>query len=68
MGLSRGSRNLVIVGVVVIAFAPVVGWLVVPPLAILIYGSVTDTPPGVAPPAPGPPGRTEASATSEPSR
>ena len=27
----------------------VVGWLIVPPLAILTYGSVTDTPPAVAP-------------------
>jgi len=26
-----------------------VGWLIVPPLAILAYGSVTDTPPAVAP-------------------
>ena len=26
-----------------------VGWLIVPPLAILLYGSVTDTPPAVAP-------------------
>jgi iron(III) transport system permease protein len=26
-----------------------VGWLIVPPLAILVYGSVTDTPPAVAP-------------------
>ena len=26
-----------------------VGWLIVPPLAILLYGSATDTPPAVAP-------------------
>jgi iron(III) transport system permease protein len=26
-----------------------VGWLIVPPLLILVYGSVTDTPPAVAP-------------------
>jgi len=26
-----------------------VGWLIVPPLAILVYGSATDTPPAVAP-------------------
>src|SRR5581483_10770327 len=26
-----------------------VGWLIVPPLAILAYGSVTDTPPAVSP-------------------
>src|SRR3954447_16230904 len=38
------AATLVMVGLVAI-----VGWLVVPPLAILIYGSVTDTPPGVAP-------------------
>ena len=31
------------------ALVLVVGWLIVPPLAILVYGSVTDTPPAVAP-------------------
>ena len=32
-----------------IALVVTVGWLIVPPLAMLVYGSVTDTPPGVAP-------------------
>ena len=31
------------------ALVLVVGWLIVPPLAILVYGGVTDTPPAVAP-------------------
>ena len=31
------------------ALVIVVGWLIVPPLAILVYGSVTDTPAGTAP-------------------
>lgn len=26
-----------------------VGWLIIPPLAILVYGSITDTPPGAPP-------------------
>jgi iron(III) transport system permease protein len=31
------------------ALVVVVGWLIVPPLAVLVYGSLTDTPPAVAP-------------------
>jgi iron(III) transport system permease protein len=39
------SANTWLLAVLLIA----VGWLIVPPLAILVYGSVTDTPPAVAP-------------------
>ena len=31
------------------ALVLVVGWLIVPPLGVLLYGAVTDTPPAVAP-------------------
>ncbi len=35
--------------VLICALSVVIGYLVIPPLAVLVYGSVTDTPPAVAP-------------------
>jgi iron(III) transport system permease protein len=40
--LPRGTWPVALLGIAV-------GWLIVPPLAILVYGSATDTAPGVAP-------------------
>ena len=36
-------------GLAVAILILIVGWFIVPPLAILVYGSITDTPPAVAP-------------------
>ena len=48
-GRRRLSLHLSTDAWVLAALVLLVGWLIVPPLAILVYGSVTDTPPAVAP-------------------
>ena len=46
---ARRAPRISVEALVLIALVVTVGWLIVPPLAVLVYGSVTDTPPGVAP-------------------
>ncbi len=45
----RGIRGIASATWLVALLALATGWLIVPPLAILVYGSVTDTPPAVVP-------------------
>lgn len=45
----RWSLHLSVDGCVLAALVLLVGWLIVPPLAVLVFGSITDTPPAVAP-------------------
>src|SRR5687767_5878764 len=46
---ARRTPRLSVEALVLIALVVTVGWLIVPPLAVLVYGSITDTPPGAAP-------------------
>lgn len=45
----RDRRWLSVEGVLIGVLALAVGWLILPPLAILVYGAITDTPPATPP-------------------
>ena len=45
----RGDKPSIVPRLVAYGLFAVVGYLVIPPLLVLVYGSLTNTPPGVAP-------------------